>query len=928
MEDALAQAFLAHRDSIEPNTPSLKEPFDLLSELQRTRSALQGLLPSAGTDEEIPQERLEAAIHMLGLSEQTIQEVSNACRTHCGATLRLTEADARTFDQQRGRQTIRDLYEGDPWAMDGAKFLEEMFSRNERWARLRKPDRPQIARLEHMVTETFGEQYGPLVYVLFNFMDQDMPQLAALTETQCRFHSASVSAAEPRSITESSAQQAAAIFRERWQNPAVCTDAPDPPHFFEHLGHFLRVFGDVSAYVIEHTEETMYGRYGGRFPHSVQEAERRSLGALKKVLSHPVLQTNAAASVDLLETLAAECRKDPTSHPWLFWGNLHATPLSMAFVDDLLSLEMPRSVLAETCVALNTLTTSPHIPDEVAVRILDPVKLLTDPEMTHYADRLFARLQHLPKKNEQETWRQPVLRRSLQIALHRDDPSRLLDMPLQSGRYRDWTIRDLLMRACFARFPDAQIILDEEIVLKGEPPDRRTLFPLVEPLRMHTPPTQHRLNFNSAGVGTVRDHFTEAASKALSLQRGTRRFEWAISYTQRALDTYYATGRNYEYFLFGSATTAFEWFLLQQFPHLREGNNIVMTNQEYDLLPRYFLERCGETGVRPVALRHPSEERLRTDEELLAAIEEVMDPQTLMVLISSKTRYGDAPCSRPRGDRPNTYYLQRLIAKLKERHPTTLVTLDGAQSIGRAVPEYQLLGADLFLGSSAKALGTGEAGFIALRNELAASVGYQPSMLPLDHIVAMGMALNNHDAPRHDLRRMEGNVGEQGKHEGWYNIARRMRHLTMCALQQAKDYGQNVLQLLQNNDAHGLKKRLRETEARLGEAGLKRLFGCEVLSPYHCNQRDLAGILTLLSPNVKGEQMAQDLARWYPGTQVLPCRNRNRALRISFDYCHSAEDVEELFEAMAETHCCIAAQAVLDGKPWREVYDLNAPPTS
>lgn len=925
MEDALAQAFLAHRDSINPDTPSLKEPFDFLSELQRTRSALRELLPSAGIDGEIPQERLEATIHMLGLSEQTIQEVSNACRAHCDVTLRLDDADARRFDQEQGRQTIRNLYKEEPWAMDGAKFLEEMFSRNERWARLRKPDRPQVARLEHMVTETFGEQYGPLVYVLLNFMDQDMPQLAALTETQCRFHRASVSAAEPGSITESAAQQAAAIFRGRCQPPAAPADAPDPPHFFGHLERFLRVFGDVSASVIGHTEGTMYGRYG-EFPRSVQDAERRSLGALRSVLLNPVLQTNAAASVDLFEMLATACRKDPKSHPWFWRGSLDATPFSAEYVDDLLSREMPRRVLGETFVALNTLTISPRIPDEVAVRILDPAQLHTDPEMTHRADRLLARLQHLPKKNEQETWRQPVLRRSLQIALHRDDPHRLLDIPLSNGQYRDWTIRDLLMRVCFARFPDAEIILDEEIILEGETPDRRTLFPLVELPRMHTPPTQYRLNFNSAGVGTVRDHFTEAAFKALSLQRGTRRFQWALSFTRRALDTYYSTGRNYEYFPFGSATAAFEWFLLQQFPHLHAGDNIAMTDEEYDLLPRYFLERCGETGVRPVALRHPSEERLRTDEELLAAFEEVMDPQTLMVLISSKTRFGDAPCSRPRGDRPNTYYLQHLIAKLKERHPTTLVTLDGAQSIGRAVPEYQLLGADLFLGSGAKALGTGEAGFVALRNELAASVGYQPSMLPLDHIVAMGMALNNHDEPRHDLRRMEGNVGEQGQHEGWYNIARRMRHLTMCALRQAQDYGGNVLQLLRQNDAHGLRKRLQETEARLGgEAGLKRLFGCEVLSPYHCNQRDLVGILTLLFPNIKGEQMAQDLARWFPGTQVLPCRNRNRALRISFDYGHSAQDVEELFDSMAETHCRVAAQDVLDGKPWREVYDLNAP---
>jgi selenocysteine lyase/cysteine desulfurase len=305
-----------------------------------------------------------------------------------------------------------------------------------------------------------------------------------------------------------------------------------------------------------------------------------------------------------------------------------------------------------------------------------------------------------------------------------------------------------------------------------------------------------------------------------------------------------------------------------------------------------------------------------------------MDAQTLMILISSKTRFGDAPCSRSKGNKPNTYYLQRLIAALRERHPVTFVVLDGAQSIGRALPEHQLLGADVFLGSGAKALGTGEAGFIALRNELAASVGYQPSMLPLDHIVAMGMALNNHDSCQRDLRRMEGNCGEQGQHEGWYNIARRMRHLTTCALQEAQSHGANVLRLLQANGAQGIDERLRGAGELLGgEKGLQRLFGCEVLSPYHCNPLDHVGILTLLFPNMKGEQMAGELARRFYGMQVLPCRHRNRALRISFDYGHSAKDVSELFTAMATTQSHIAARDVLEGKPWREVYDLHAPPS-
>ncbi len=806
--------------------------------------------------------------------------------------------------------------------MQGAGFLQVIFDREERLTRLQKPDRALVSRLTRLVGGTFGEEYAPLVYVLFNFMGRNLDQLTAFIETQCRAHASKADV--------------------------------ESQHVFDHLRRFLCVYGDVSAYVIENS-----GGYGGgsmsalgsrgetttregahslvsrmdeaalrefyrrissairRVPRSKQEAERRAATALERVLCHPTLQTSMAASVDFFEILSQTFREDPNRHPW-FWGDIRDSPYAPAFVDDLLSPEMPRSVLAETFVALNGGGSAcERIPDEVAVRIIDPGKLLANPRTMHVADQIFARLQHPARKAE--GWRDPVLHRSLEIALHRDDPRRLLDIPLSGGKYQDWTMRDLLMRACFDRFDDGRIC-------EGEAPLSRALFPLVERERMHAPPHAHRNNFNSAGVGTVRSHFLEAATAALSLQRGIYRFPWAIGFAQRALDGYYRTGRNYEFFPFGSATTAFEWFILQQFPRLCEGDNIVMTDQEYDLLPRHFQERCGERGVRPVSLRHPTEERQRTNEELLAAFEGEMDARTLMILISSKTRFGDAPCSQPRGNRPNIFYLQRLIASLKERHPTTIIALDGAQSIGRALPERQLLGADVFLGSGAKALGTGEAGFIALRNELAASVGYQPSMLPLDHIVAMGMALNNHDCRQCDLRRMEGDFGEQGQHEGWFNVARRMRHLTANALQKAGGHGANVLRLLRASGAQVLDDRLREAGKRLGgEKGLLRLFGCDVLSPYHCNALDHVGILTLLFPNMKGEQMASELSRRFHDMQVLPCRHQKRALRISFDYCHLEDDVSRLFEAMAITQSHIAAQDVQEGKPWREVYDLFDP---
>ncbi|MDD5623487.1 MAG: hypothetical protein PHI23_02125, partial [Candidatus Peribacteraceae bacterium] len=113
VDDALAEAFTRCRDGIDPNEP-LAPKCGYMEELQRVRRKLGQVLASAAT-ESIPSEDLERAIHSLGLSAQTVEAIRVACCGHCAEALCLSDADARHFDQEQGRQTLHRLYEGDPW---------------------------------------------------------------------------------------------------------------------------------------------------------------------------------------------------------------------------------------------------------------------------------------------------------------------------------------------------------------------------------------------------------------------------------------------------------------------------------------------------------------------------------------------------------------------------------------------------------------------------------------------------------------------------------------------------------------------------------------------------------------------------------------------------------------------------------------------
>lgn len=465
-----------------------------------------------------------------------------------------------------------------------------------------------------------------------------------------------------------------------------------------------------------------------------------------------------------------------------------------------------------------------------------------------------------------------------------------LDMTLEKCDNKEF--REIFMDMILDDFPDITDDLNFTEV-------REYPFPLVEAVGLDCTKQELRKNFNTASVGVERKYLLGVAEAMVK----SRSFEKIMSDAKDQIATYYgAVG--HRICLYPSATHGMKDFVGQCLPGRAQRGAAIITGQEYELITRPF----EMAGVKAVYL-NKNRQRPKTVEELFIEMDAKIasTEKTEIIVISSKTRFGDAPCSASGGS-GNLFQLKELVRKLKEAHPDIPVMIDMCQDVGRTqhtIPLIQI-GADIYLLSGQKALGLGSSGALMLSKSyleklpLDKKFTYEPSMENVKYFAAMGLAMRAMKL-KYDLFRIDGNIGEAREKPLDQKVAEHMKKLTKIAVDFAEKYGEVF--------ASRYLKRVAPAEYEtLSPEHSKEKFGCDVVFPVHRNEDDYTGILTLAFPNVKGKVMKEKLEK--KGYKLLPCMDKQRAIRVSFHYMHEVQDVIDLFEDIRETHVEILREQV------------------
>ncbi len=422
----------------------------------------------------------------------------------------------------------------------------------------------------------------------------------------------------------------------------------------------------------------------------------------------------------------------------------------------------------------------------------------------------------------------------------------------------------------------------------------------------------------------------------------------------RQAERFYSTQGKYGLVFYPSATSAMNDVVSRLFPRIVREDYILISNQEYDGMTDAFTNHGA--GVEAIYCNDRKEKRAKGIDVIFTEMMERIEARKRLpaaVLLSSKTRFGDALGVAETKKEPNIYGLGELIKKFKERCPGIPVIVDGCQSVGRndsGENNLERLGCDIYVNSGAKALGVENVAMLAIRKspddiktqdessreyideELLDHVEGGVDGIPshwLSHVVnsdilkdpiiklspgkstvdirrvaALGIAFQVLNS-RADSWKSDVNEKPQTLRE---RVANRMQELTRYAIAKTTEYPEILL------TKPDFPFSAQITSSVFEEPTIRKQFGCQVVYPVHRKGADYNGILTVTFPNlgivrhrggpkdalVRDEYIKTTLQReGYLVEQCLPGQN---AVRISFHYLHEEKDIDDLFEAIANAH--------------------------
>lgn len=931
----------------------------------------------------------------LGLSQMPLQIEIRTIIDNILPELNLHENDLKNNLIRKGVYIAENI----ECQMGGQCFLQELFLKQE--TKISNVLSLEIINryllLQQQVIDVFGIEYKEITLILFLCLNANITELENIVNAQISAYS------------ESKAENKKEDF-----------------NFFKHFAYFLNVYADVTQYLVENSRNSL-------------QIHKRSMNVLKLILEDRRLQEHkriigGESDFNLYDILREHLDLKHQQKSLWFCGKLNDTPFDAKKIESLITKEISREALACVLVelndyqrknlfrtilekvktreqllekghnkqlqkvekALNSLINKAQLkfnkgkdreekieltksyilsltdplsaiimpngksvmPRDIIVRLLHPKTIVNDFSIQDEFKIFINRI-----KQSEGTRENPALAKSLKTVLYMDDP--FLDVPLD--KFKRKTIRGVLMELLFDNF-------DEKTIRHGfSSEEQGMLFPLVDAEGLSETKEQISKNFNTCTKGIERLWITNAA-KEMSEDSS---YHESITFGRQEVEKFLVAKkngiRNYEIYFDYSGTRVFNK-LMHCFPDIDDKDEILITGHEYGSMMRFFKKRVHVNLF---------DQKGSVEGFVSEIIEKVNLQHTKMILISSKTRFGEAPCSL-NNKKTNTVYLGKVVEQLKKvlhnrwcyldkkgdstkddieeieeitkvdgknyyclkSNPNTYyseekvqriyipIVIDGCQSLGRKADNLSILQPDVYFASGKKALGVGDVSFIALSQEFKQYLQETKSFffedkpqsfdleregtIPRRRIISMGLALLMQRS-KEDLMRVEGNFGENRNKPLSQKISERMSLLTRYSIKKASEYGRDFVNNKKNIINSGL---LVDDEGNeLSTNKLSNTFGCKLYSPKHYNSQDFTGILTIYFPNVKGERLYKIIKK--QGYEILPCRYKNRALRISMHYLHEEEDIDNLFKAIQEAHATILKDSIEKEKPIRVKFDLD-----
>ncbi len=806
-------------------------------------------------------EEVKDEILILGLVDSVRVFVGQIC-----PELRITKEDLRDShkdmtkkaielcgNRMGGKEFFRKFVEGEASAFTKETIFE---------------DSPKLIALKNRVTETFGREYGTFVHLLYAFLHTNVRLLENIVYDQIRIY-------------------------EEFEQGNSHTDESETFHFFEHLKDFLGFYGDVTQHLIDHCG-----------PRQKKEIREESIRALIKIFEGSRSQgaVNKPGEKGNLYDVLAETLgeiKDGKNH-W-FRGDLKYSPFDVQKIKTLITPGISRDEIMPILLLLNNFHDSTstalfqdlvqkvvkkgereiYLPD-VLIRLIHPKTIVKNPKVQQ---RFFQFLSQL--KEGEIPQNDLALARSLEVVLHSDDPFLEIPLGVEDEEFALPSIRDLLMEVALDNFSETALRngFDEEGNVREE--GGNPLIPMVDALGLD-PARNFPGNFKTAEVGITRQNLLRSG-KAMLDELG---FPAVLRFARQEMSTYLGA-KGYSIDFFASGTSAFQNFMNECFPNLRQRDFFIVGDQEHDSVIKFLTERGKGGGIRVVPLNNPIERRAKSYEELARDIGQKSHPKYARgVIFSEQTRLGDAPCSDPRKKQANQlsmlakYHKQKKLQNLRKKrrrhghkgqnhHLDLPVIIDASQAIGRgeiaSLGENRGVDAAAWFASGSKALGVGGVGVLALSKNFLASLpgnrqfhyAYEDSYLQAENIAALGLAVRRLRSNL-DYFCIDGNFGNNKSLSLAEKQGRHMANLTKLAIE--------------------------STERRKGR----------VLRPIHRNRKDFNGIFTVDFPDIPAIELLKKLNKRKAEGTLCFVEGRE-AVRFSCRYSDDEEaNLEKLFDTIDE----------------------------
>ncbi|MCF7917767.1 hypothetical protein K9L27_02065 [Candidatus Gracilibacteria bacterium] len=522
-----------------------------------------------------------------------------------------------------------------------------------------------------------------------------------------------------------------------------------------------------------------------------------------------------------------------------------------------------------------------------------------------------------------------------------------MDIPLKILKEKNkYSLRSLLEELSLESFDDdiiaqgIQFDAFQHKFRKGNEP----LFPLLgrDMLEMGYDDSLGN-NLNNAEKGIPREYLLKTAKRLIKAIKKTSLedksfYEKTLNFCKETMSKCfqaYDRGRpTHTFYIDSTATTAFERFFSQCID-FGPNDNAVFSKEEYQSIINVPLSKNSE-GVKFFDL-HTSEAngdmRAATGEEIFERICSRVNKNTKIIVLSSLTRFGNVPLSNKTKKNGKISSLVALRNALKEKYPNIPLMIDGSQAIARTrMEQLNALNPDIYLLSGNKAMGTKQAGFIALSKPLEEKLfrmGHSfisqenSSTIPLEESVAFALGLLRL-AGKSDPFCLEGNLGENKKKTLHEKISEKMKFLTTYTLKKFQNYSSEfVKQNTQLVKEYMASKDYQEKNIRPEE-----LFSCKIFNPL-LEGSIKGGMVVLYFPNISSERLSNRLKK--DDFEVKPCLGplihpitgntaRKKMVRISFDYLTETKDIDAIFEKILTLHGEILNQKLQDPEKMEHIW--------